>query len=134
MSEITGLFNNIVNNFANIDYFASSKEILKVSYDFSYGGTNAFGLQQIDLNGKWIGNVGISGTSFTGTIIFPLVAGDNNIATEFFPNVSGTLSSIDGTLSGRIIYSFEEVPEPSTFLMLGSAIAGVGLLRRRFKK
>ncbi len=34
VSEITGLFNNIVNNFANIDYFASSKEILKVSYDF----------------------------------------------------------------------------------------------------
>ena len=59
----------------------------------------------------------------------PLVINLNSNAIAAINNEIGQgYFSIGGTLTPA------SIPEPSTFLLLGAGLAGVGLLRRRFKK
>jgi PEP-CTERM motif len=50
----------------------------------------------------------------------------------FVTNDTGATGDSNWTV--RVTVSPTAVPEPSTFLLLGAGLAGVGLLRRRFKK
>jgi hypothetical protein len=45
-----------------------------------------------------------------------------------------TVSSFDGSISFDDAYLGEAVPEPSTFVMMGLALAGAGLFRTKLKK
>jgi hypothetical protein len=51
----------------------------------------------------------------------------------FFVNVAFTGPIDLENLSFEAQYTTSTVPEPSTFLLLGAGLAGVGLLRRKFK-
>lgn len=49
----------------------------------------------------------------------------------------GTIGNIDSSIltgGADVTTAASAVPEPSTFLLLGAGLAGVGILRRRFKK
>ncbi|SPP99681.1 exported hypothetical protein [Candidatus Sulfobium mesophilum] len=59
----------------------------------------------------------------TGTVLFSLDGGAG----------WGTLGYTEPITRGVFRVNSTAVPEPSTFLLLGAGLAGVGLLRRRFK-
>lgn len=49
----------------------------------------------------------------------------------------GTIGNIDSSIltgGADVTAAASAVPEPSTFILLGAGLAGVGILRRRFKK
>jgi hypothetical protein len=53
---------------------------------------------------------------------------------SFTTNVTGTMGSSNTVKIAVNVVAPTTVPEPSTLLLLGAGLAGVGLLRRRFKK
>jgi len=60
-----------------------------------------------------------------------LLAGEYILAFEDWPNTLGDKDYNDLIVKVTCV---KPVPEPSTFVLLGAGLAGVGLLRRRFKK
>ena len=60
--------------------------------------------------------------------ISPLDLSINELADEGGNSISALIQN------GSVSVSVSAVPEPSTFLLLGAGLAGVGLMRRRFRK
>jgi len=69
-------------------------------------------------------------TAVTGSI--NLSAGIHPFEVQFFEDFGGP-SGVDLSLPSGVNYEGQQVPEPSTMLLLSMGIAGLGLLRRRFK-
>ena len=68
------------------------------------------------------GNFSLTGKSLTGTTITN--TGGNTTATQ------NTFANI----TGDVIYTYNSnAPEPATLFLMGSALVGVGILRKRFK-
>jgi uncharacterized protein (TIGR03118 family) len=87
----------------------------------SFIGTLHDGTGNLTIEGLWGLRFGNSGIGFDPGSLY------------FTAGIPGDGSVEDHGLFGRI-QPVQPVPEPSTFLLLGAGLAGVGILRRRFKK
>jgi len=118
-----------------IEYSATSSFDLLIDWNFDYAGVNPFGLQVIRLSGgpsEQLGNFGQVG-HFEGDTLFSINAGESYIfEITFFPNVSGGIGSINGTLAGLFNFNFDtnSVPEPSSLILLLLGL-GLGFVRRK---
>lgn len=74
-------------------------------------------------------------TCAAGVVTFTINATQLNITDTYLITPNGT-SSTTSTLDSftNIFTDQEEAPEPSTFVLLGTALAGIGFLRTRRKK
>jgi hypothetical protein len=91
-------------------------------YKVLFPGSNATHLHGIDNLGIIVGTYATGRDTYHGFFAVP----DSVVIPGLEGGVVGTLAQIDGT--------YAVVPEPSTILLLGFGLAGVGLLRRRFKQ
>jgi len=74
-------------------------------------------------------NVGMTGIALTG-FVSEIAVSDTFTLTRN----SGEGATLDLTNIANSFQEFEESPEPSTFALLGSALAGIGFLRLRRKR
>jgi hypothetical protein len=76
-------------------------------------------------------NGGVTGSSIALTGFFNEIAVSNSIS---LTRVNGDFATLDLTNIANSFQEFEETPEPSTFALFGTALAGLGFLRLRSKK
>ena len=128
-------------SFASVDYFATTDSILEYQWDFSYSGTNPFGLQIITIEQdgnplETLGNYGVIGTHI-GSDTFSLLSGNSYIfMVGFHSNIGHGGNDWDGTLSGDISFNFNEgapaqVPAPAPLALIGLGLLGLGYGRKK---
>jgi hypothetical protein len=76
----------------------------------------------------------IIASSGAGSIFASEVNSSSFELQQYFPGEPPTFDAFFNVHSDTEGVDTDVVPEPSTFLLLGAGLAGVGLLRRRFKK
>ncbi len=101
---------------------------MTVNYDPSGAGTSQVNFW---LDGTEITTSPLTLTGDVGNNTIPLMIGQRNVT------VAGNGSTFDGTIDDLFVadsvYSFEAVPEPSRWALLGGAGASIGFWRRRRK-
>ena len=99
----------------------------------SYGslGANTFA---VDVDGITLDKLDYPGPAGWGLFLFDIVAPDSDLSIAFRAEIDGddTDYMIDN-ISLVYISNGDDVPEPSTILLLASGLAGLAALRRKFK-
>lgn len=114
---------------------AGTTYMVQFDYGATQGGTQQVSASVMGSDGVTVLNSQIASAvnppSALSTFSFLFTANGNQSTLQFTDYVSNNTYSLDGVLD-NVSASATTVPAPATMLLLGPALAGLGLLRRKF--
>jgi hypothetical protein len=107
----------------------------KYTYSLASGGSIDSGAILANSSQDYTYALGAILSEFTGTGTFNLTA--KSLTGTTITNTGGNTTATQNTfanVTGDVIYTYNSnAPEPATLFLMGSALVGVGVLRKRFK-